>query len=214
MRSQISLVARKNSMGSVPVAGRPRRFFVSTWVFILRLTVIDLLRLTHIMDIEIETQANGGLEVLTESKCRAAVPGKRPDGSPKTVLLHDGSGLYLQCNAGAGDSVNKSWLYRDSVAGKGRQIGLGAYPTVSLAEARKAADVQRGIRAAGKDPLLERRAARAELETQLATDLRKPRSVRRSAKAPRRTSPRTRPSGAAPSLRLRGRQRLRRTPRR
>ena len=43
--------------------------------------------------------------------------------------LHDGGGLYLQITqAGA-----RSWVYRFSLAGRRRDMGLGAYPAVSLA---------------------------------------------------------------------------------
>jgi Arm DNA-binding domain len=108
--------------------------------------------------------------MLTEARCKAAMPKTRPDGSLRPNLIHDGSGLYLQCSSGAGDSVNKSWLYRYSIAGKGRQIGLGAYPTVSLAEARKAADAQRGIRAEDRDPKLVKDATRAELEAKILAE--------------------------------------------
>jgi integrase len=108
--------------------------------------------------------------MLTEAKCRGSKPATKSDSSPKTAMLHDGGGLYLQVSPGAGDTVNRSWLYRYTIAGKGRQVGLGAWPTISLADARKAADVQRGLRAAGKDPLMAKRAARAELEAQLAAE--------------------------------------------
>jgi len=78
-------------------------------------------------------------------------------------MLLDESGLYLQVDQGADDSVSKSWLYRYSIAGKCRAIGLGSYPEVSLADARNAAAIQRAIRASGRDPLIEKRQARAEL---------------------------------------------------
>ena len=49
--------------------------------------------------------------------------------------FHDGGGLYLQV-APAG---SKSWIFRFSLAGKRREMGLGPYPRVSLAAARQAA---------------------------------------------------------------------------
>jgi integrase len=100
--------------------------------------------------------------MLTEARCKAAKPGERPDGSPKRLMLRDERGIYLQVDQGA-EGVIKSWLYRYSVDGKDRTLGLGAYPEVNLADARRLADGQRAIRAAGKDPLAEKRAARAKL---------------------------------------------------
>ena len=49
--------------------------------------------------------------------------------------IHDGGGLYLQV-APAG---SKSWIFRFSLAGKRREMGLGPYPGVSLAAARQLA---------------------------------------------------------------------------
>ena len=66
-------------------------------------------------------------------------------------MLRDDRGLYLQVHAGA-EGVIKSWLYRYSVSGKDRTVGLGSYPETNLADARKLADAQRAIRAAGKGP--------------------------------------------------------------
>lgn len=61
----------------------------------------------------------------------------------------DGGGLWLQVRG----PERKSWLFRYQKAGKARTMGLGAWPAVSLAEARqKAADARR-LLAAGIDPL-------------------------------------------------------------
>ena len=77
--------------------------------------------------------------MLTEARCKAAMPGKRPDGSPRRLMLRDERGLYLQVDQGA-DGVIKSWLYRYSVGCKDRTDGLGSYPEVNLAAARRLAD--------------------------------------------------------------------------
>jgi hypothetical protein len=50
---------------------------------------------------------------------------KRPGMHP------DGHGLYLR----AGPNGAKSWVLRYKVSGKRREMGLGGYPIVSLAEA-------------------------------------------------------------------------------
>jgi hypothetical protein len=105
--------------------------------------------------------------MLSESKIKAALPKQRPDETWKTVLLLDSQGLYAQVSMGT-SGVNRSFVYRYSVAGKSTIVGLGRFPDVSLADARKAADVQRGLRASGLDPLLEKRRAREELIAQRA----------------------------------------------
>jgi integrase len=67
--------------------------------------------------------------------------------------LSDGNGLLLEINpTGA-----KVWLCRLTVAGKRRDMGLGAYPAVSLKDARAAARVAREIAARGDDPIEARR---------------------------------------------------------
>ncbi len=51
----------------------------------------------------------------------------------KPGLYNDGKGLHLQITP----SGSKSWIYRYSFKGKTRDMGLGAYPGVSLTEARE-----------------------------------------------------------------------------
>ena len=68
----------------------------------------------------------------------------------------DGDGLYLTV-APAG---SKSWVQRIVVHGRRRDIGLGPYPTVSLARARDIAQTNRAAVAEGRDPVAERRGAR------------------------------------------------------
>lgn len=65
----------------------------------------------------------------------------------------DGGGLYLQ----VGPTGNKSWLYRFMLAGKPREMGLGALTTVSLTEAREEALECRKLVRAGIDPIEARR---------------------------------------------------------
>ena len=60
----------------------------------------------------------------------------------------DGDGLHLFISRTGG----KSWVHRVTVDGRRRDIGLGGYPTVSLAQARNRAAI-----ADGKDPLAEKR---------------------------------------------------------
>lgn len=74
----------------------------------------------------------------------------------------DGGGLYLQVTESADGTPRKSWLFRYSVAGRERQMGLGPLSDVPLAEARARASAARELRRAGKDPIAEREAARAQ----------------------------------------------------
>lgn len=63
----------------------------------------------------------------------------------------------------------RSWLLRATVGVKRREIGLGAFPQVKLAEAAQKAREAREKIAAGKDPVEEKRAAAERLKaTQLA----------------------------------------------
>ena len=68
----------------------------------------------------------------------------------------DGDGLYLHI-APAG---TKSWVQRIVIRDKRRDIGLGSYPGVSLAQARSLASANRSAVSEGRDPLEEKREAR------------------------------------------------------
>ena len=48
------------------------------------------------------------------------------------AVLHDGGGLYLRVSA----TGAKSWVFRFQLDGKRRDMGLGPFPDISLAEAR------------------------------------------------------------------------------
>lgn len=64
----------------------------------------------------------------------------------------DGGGLYLLRQTA--DSA--SWYFRYQLHGRRRKMGLGAYPAVSLGQARRLAAKWRGVAAEGRDPLVER----------------------------------------------------------
>jgi integrase len=70
----------------------------------------------------------------------------------------DGAGLYLQVS----ESGAKSWIYRFSIGGKGREMGLGSLLAVSLADARNKAAACRALRQDGIDPIQNRYAQRAQ----------------------------------------------------
>lgn len=75
------------------------------------------------------------------------------------------SGLVLQVTK----SGTKSWLLRVLVGGKRREIGLGGYPSVTLAGAKEAARAVREKIKAGIDPVAERLAARSALAAAVAS---------------------------------------------
>lgn len=70
--------------------------------------------------------------------------------------LHDGGGLYLQITA----TGARSWVYRFALGSRRRDMGLGAFPAVSLAMARNLAAEKRALVAAGQDPIAARDAER------------------------------------------------------
>jgi integrase len=74
-------------------------------------------------------------------------------------------GLALQVSP----SGARSWILRAMVAGKRREMGLGRYPDVTLAQARERARQARDIIRSGKDPIDEQRVARSALQASRAT---------------------------------------------
>ncbi len=69
----------------------------------------------------------------------------------------DGAGLWFQVR----DVKHRSWLFRYSAGNRQRQMGLGPFPDVSLAEAREAAHRCRAMVRQGEDPIETRRMAKA-----------------------------------------------------
>lgn len=64
----------------------------------------------------------------------------------------------------------KTWVLRVRVGGKRREMGLGGYPGVSLAQARERAREHRDAIDRGIDPIAERVRAKAVLRAQQAAD--------------------------------------------
>ncbi len=93
---------------------------------------------------------------LTNFKIKSATIGKRH---------HDGRGLYLILSArGLG-----KWTMRYMINRKAKEIGLGRYPELSPADARKKHFEARILIAEGKDPLTERRKAEAQIKREALT---------------------------------------------
>jgi len=74
----------------------------------------------------------------------------------------DGAGLWLVKR----DDGGAQWVLRVTVHGRRREMGLGGFPALGLADARKVAERWRNVASAGRDPVKEReaeeRAARRE----------------------------------------------------
>ena len=66
----------------------------------------------------------------------------------------DGGGLHLYI----GKAGRKSWVLRITIDGRRRDIGLGGFPSVSLARAREEAADNRAAVAEGRDPLADKHA--------------------------------------------------------
>jgi integrase len=73
-------------------------------------------------------------------------------------------GLHLVVGA----TGSRSWIARISVNGKRRDVGLGSFPAVGLAEARESARELRRKASAGEDPIAARRAEAAARVTEAA----------------------------------------------
>lgn len=82
-------------------------------------------------------------------------------GKPYNALHPVGgvAGLLIQVTP----SGAKSWIYRTTVGGKRRNIGLGGFPDVTLAGAREKAREYREMIERGIDPIEQRQAARQSL---------------------------------------------------
>lgn len=89
---------------------------------------------------------------LSASFVKSAPVGKHCDGAGLWFIQRDDGGAQ--------------WMLRVTVHGRRREMGLGGYPTLSLASARSVAQRWRSVAAEGRDPVKEReaeaRAARRE----------------------------------------------------
>jgi integrase len=98
----------------------------------------------------------GGIDRLTDQRVRAFIKQAKAGAAP-TGKISDGGGLYVMVTP-AGSAV---WRVKYRIDGKERVFSPGAYPEVSLAEARLArADVRKLIKE-GHDPVADRRRRRA-----------------------------------------------------
>lgn len=80
-------------------------------------------------------------------------------------------GLALQVTLTPGNPLTRSWVFRATISGRRRSLGLGPYPAVSLSEARdKAGELHRDIRES-RDPLEMKRVERAKAAAAAARSL-------------------------------------------
>lgn len=89
------------------------------------------------------------LNLLSNADCRNAT-----SKGKKVLKFHDGGGLLLWVY----DDNRKFWRLRYWIAGKEKSLSFGAYPGVSLKEARAKRDEQRKLLDANLDPSAERKA--------------------------------------------------------
>ena len=93
---------------------------------------------------------------LTDIAIRNAKPRAKP------YKLGDALGLFLLVQPAGG----KLWRLKYRVDGKEKKLGIGTYPEVSLAEARRRRDDARELMAAGKDPAREKQREKVRAQTQ------------------------------------------------
>jgi integrase len=82
------------------------------------------------------------------------------------AVLHDGGGLYLRVSPAG----SKAWVFRFQLDGKRRDMGLGPFPDISLADARRHAAEHRNQRRDGIDPLEAKAAHRRAQRLATAKD--------------------------------------------
>ena len=92
---------------------------------------------------------------LTDTTIKKAKTSHRP------VKLSDGKGMYLLLNP----TGSKLWRWKYRVLGKEKVMSFGAYPDVSLAQAREGVDKARKILAAGRDPMAIRKTDKVATRT-------------------------------------------------
>jgi integrase len=93
---------------------------------------------------------------------RTAIEATKAKPKAKPYRLSFGDGLLLEVKP----SGAKVWLCRYMLAGKRRDMGLGGFPAVGLADARRKAAEARRSAGEGHDPIATREAARAALDAE------------------------------------------------
>ena len=81
---------------------------------------------------------------LNDRQIKAA----KPSDTGKKAKLFDGGGLYLEVTPAGG----KVFRLKYRIDGKEKTLTIGKYPTVSLVEARQAAENAHRLLVSGQDP--------------------------------------------------------------
>ena len=97
-------------------------------------------------------QKGAGIEfrgriMLTDTKIRKAKPAEKP------IKMADGEGLTLVI----APTGKKLWRYRYRFEGREKQLAIGEYPEITLADARDARMLRGALLKEGKDPSAEKR---------------------------------------------------------
>ena len=85
---------------------------------------------------------------------------KAAKAKEKDYKLFDGGGLYLLVTKGGG----KLWYLKYRINGKEKKIALGAYPVISIRDARAKREELKKMIAQGVDPSEERKAKKEQLQ--------------------------------------------------
>jgi len=93
-----------------------------------------------------------GYPILTDAKCRAAKAKDKP------YKLSDAHGLYLYVST----SGHRSWRWKYRIGGREKVLTIGAYPDVSLSQARSAREEAATLLASGFDPSRSKKQQAAE----------------------------------------------------
>lgn len=97
-----------------------------------------------------------GIMALTDVAIKNAKPREKP------YKMGDAGGLFLLVQPSGG----KLWRLKYRVDGREKKLGIGTYPEVGLADARKRRDDARELIAAGKDPSREKQRSKVRARTQ------------------------------------------------
>lgn len=99
------------------------------------------------------------IQPLTELQVKKARP------APKEFKLFDGGGLFLLVTPAGG----RLWYLKYRFAGKEKKLAFGAYPAISLADARQRRENARKLLARGVDPGEVKKAQKDELAAEQRT---------------------------------------------
>lgn len=109
----------------------------------------------------------GALDLKQPPSAKRLAEGARDFTKPGRHAVGGVSGLYLLVTQGG----TKSWVYRATIAGKRRDIGLGGFPTVTLEMARDQARKKYLQIKDGVDPIEAEKRAKSQLQAERAKDV-------------------------------------------